>query len=372
MRTADRPGWLARLDDEMDNLRGALGWAVQYEPEMALALAGTLHEFWYSRGYYDEGRDRLSRTLAAAPGPSSARVRALSSLGQLLGHQGAYTEAQQHLDEAMEMAGSLHDQAGLAEAQRLAGWVAYDSHQRDKAVDYFRSALVIFQAIGDSLHRADTLAALAHMGIVPGSLDRAQIHGWLEESLAIYRAAGDIWGRIFVLHQQGELAVVEGAYADAIRCFDEALIEARALGQKPDIAWGLELLGEAQWLSGDLAAAERCWQEACRLFQALGNREAIAITQHHLGQVARRRGQWDEAAALYAESLAEHQAMENKHMIARCLAGQGAVALGRGERDQASRLLGAAKAIFDTLPPFLAPVDATEFAELLVEAAGEG
>jgi predicted ATPase/DNA-binding XRE family transcriptional regulator len=365
MRTGSRPDWLARLDSQVENLRGALGWAVQQEPETALALAATLQEFWYSRGYNDEGRDWLGRALAAAPTPTPARVRALNALAQLLGQQSDYAGAQHHLEEAESLARALDDPAGLGEALRLAAWAANDRHDHAAAIVLLHQALAIFQTVGDRLHAADVMTSLAHFGVITPEADKGQTKRWLEESLAVFREVGDLPGRIFALHQQGLLAVTEEAYADAARHYDEALTLARALGQKPEIAWGLGLLGEAYWLAGDLERADACWHETYQQFVALGNREAIAIAQHHLGQVARRRGDLDAAAALYAESLAAHEAAGNRHMIARCLAGLGAVALAQGDRDEAGRLLGAAKTIFDTLPPFLAPADAAELAGML-------
>ncbi|MBP7964760.1 MAG: tetratricopeptide repeat protein [Caldilineaceae bacterium] len=365
MRSAERPNWLARLDNGIDNLRAALGWAVQFEPETALALAGVLQEFWYSRGYNDEGREWLRRSLAAAPGATADRVRALNALGQLLGQQSDYAEAQRQLDQAETLARSLNDPAGLAETLRLAAWAANDRHDQAKAIALFHEALPLFRSLGDRVHTADTLTSLAHFGMMTPETDRGQIQQWLQESLVAFREVGDLPGPIFALHQKGLLAVADGAYDAAARHYDEALTLARALGQKPEIAWGLGLLGEAYWLRGDLESALACWQEAHHHFLALGSREAVAITQHHLGQVARRQGNLDQATALYTESLAAHQAAGDQDMIARCLAGLGAVALARGDKTEAAHLLGAAKILFDRLPPFLSPADAAEFRQLL-------
>ena len=364
MRSVSRPEWLARLESQMDNLRGALGWAEESEPETVLVLAGTLQEFWYSRGYHDEGREWLLRGLATASAGSPARVRGHNALAQFLGQQSDFAQAQRHLAQAQSLARSFDDQAGLGEALRLTAWAANDHHDPASAIALFHEALAIFQALGDRLHTADILTSLAHFTVLTPEEDRSQTHRWLEESLLVYRELGDLPGRIFALHQQGLLAVFEEAYGEAARHYDEALGLARALGQKPEIGWGLALLGEAYWLMGAVERADGCWQEAYQQFVALGSREAIAITQHHLGQVARRRGQWAQAAALYSESLAAHQAAGNRGMIARCLAGLGGVALGRGEREEANRLLGEAKGMFDNLRPFLLPADAAEFTEM--------
>src|SRR5206468_4091287 len=56
--------WLERLEREHDNLRVALDRAVDCgEVEEGLRLAGALWFFWSVRGYFTEGRSRLSKLL---------------------------------------------------------------------------------------------------------------------------------------------------------------------------------------------------------------------------------------------------------------------------------------------------------------------
>lgn len=372
MRTGGRLHWLARLDQEMDNLRGGLAWAVQHAPGLALALAGLLQEFWYSRGYNDEGQEWLGRALAAAPQPTPDRVRALNALGQLQTQQSDLAAGQASLAAGVALARALDDLPRLAEGLRLAGWTAYDSHDRDATLAFFHESLALFRRLGERLGEADVLTSLAHVEVLSTQADRAQVRGWLEEALAVYRVAGDLPGPVFALQQLGQLAAMEEEYPAAVLFFEEALGLARALGQRPQIAWGLELLGEAHWLAGDVEQAAGCWQEALGEFHFLGSREAVAFTEHHLGQVARRRGEWERAAALYASSLAANQELGNRHMTARCLAGLGAVALAQGDRAEAVRLLGEAQAIFSQLAPFLPPGDARELAALYEAVSPSG
>ena len=59
---ANQVVWLDRLDEENDNIRAAVAWAVAAgEVELALRLAGALVRFWSTRGLMREGRARLCR-----------------------------------------------------------------------------------------------------------------------------------------------------------------------------------------------------------------------------------------------------------------------------------------------------------------------
>jgi len=75
--------WLNRLDQENDNLRAALAWAVQRDQaEPALRLAGALGDYWTMRGYLVEGHRWLEAALSlpaslGAPRPSRWRAKAL-------------------------------------------------------------------------------------------------------------------------------------------------------------------------------------------------------------------------------------------------------------------------------------------------------
>ena len=64
-RRRTRRDWLDRLEQDHDNLRAALDWAVEHDAaETALRLVAALWRFWQMRGYLEEGRERLEQVLA--------------------------------------------------------------------------------------------------------------------------------------------------------------------------------------------------------------------------------------------------------------------------------------------------------------------
>ncbi len=70
--------WLNKLDDELDNLRMALQWALETDVASGLRIAAVPARFWYRRDYLQEVGDRLGRLLENYPIPDSLRAQALA------------------------------------------------------------------------------------------------------------------------------------------------------------------------------------------------------------------------------------------------------------------------------------------------------
>ena len=65
----DMTAWLDRIQPEHDNIRAALAWSLEHEPELALRLASSLRLFWEVRGNFSEGLGWIEEALPYA-GPT--------------------------------------------------------------------------------------------------------------------------------------------------------------------------------------------------------------------------------------------------------------------------------------------------------------
>ena len=98
--------WLARLDAERDNLRGALEWAADAgEPELALKLSTALWPVWTRQGQVMEGQRWLERTLAKSGASDVARAEALYRLGSSAIDLSEYARARSSTKRASNCAG---------------------------------------------------------------------------------------------------------------------------------------------------------------------------------------------------------------------------------------------------------------------------
>ena len=97
MKGRNQLEWLGRLEQEQDNLRAALAWALESDhatldgEELALRLSGALRRFWRMRGHFHEGRSWLTNLFSKArkdarrPGPrlSSHKASLLYAVGDV-------------------------------------------------------------------------------------------------------------------------------------------------------------------------------------------------------------------------------------------------------------------------------------------------
>ena len=80
LRGAEQQQWRDRLENDLDNVRAALGWATSdsacaEDAEHGLRLAGALWYFWFQRGLPGEGRQRTSPARSTGCAPPEPRSR---------------------------------------------------------------------------------------------------------------------------------------------------------------------------------------------------------------------------------------------------------------------------------------------------------
>jgi predicted ATPase/class 3 adenylate cyclase len=167
-----------RLDPEHDNVRVALRWAAEGDPEQALALAAAWWPFWWVRSFWSEAREWLEWTLAGASSRGLARARALGGLGCLaLFRDHAAAPARRLFEEALAIAEAQGDRWTIAHLRNWLGVAAAGEDRMDVARDHFLHARDI--AAGIELHglHAIALTNLGECDVALGDHDLARTRG---------------------------------------------------------------------------------------------------------------------------------------------------------------------------------------------------
>jgi predicted ATPase/transcriptional regulator with XRE-family HTH domain len=269
---------LMRVVAEHDNVRLALVWYDQHgEIDALLQLSSLLYGLWFSRGLYREGVQWVDRALERSQRvPSSTLIRALDGAGTLAIFQGDYVRATSFIEEGLALAQALGDPSLMSEALTYAAFLAYRHRAFARAEELLAEARHILAGSAES--EPGALPFLTLGGVVP-------------------------------FFHIGDLALVQGQFAQAATEYEEAIA----------------------------------------LFQAAGSETGLRDMQAGLAAVRYLTGDVPQAAALYGESLQQSHAMAFWPLVVSSLLGLAGIAIEVGDPVGGARLLGAAEGIASSL-----------------------
>lgn len=320
----DFEAWISLVDEDIDNIRAAVVFALNHGPEEALAAVVLLFDYWLARGVYAEAAGLLEEAVARTrASPLRLRLPALSRLAEL-----------QRLIGNMDRAGALAD-----EAVQLA------------------------RRNGEPGPLAHALATAASLALFRNQAESASLA--LEEGLPLARQAGEAVVLSELLQFQGVLALGEGELGEA----EEALRRAWTIqrqdakhGDAPSWLGGYWLAGYflagLGVLRGDVRDARAILDQALDTARtAAAPRFVRAHIEEMLGRALILEGNLDRAQASFEAAGVVHLETGAKICPAHLLEGCARLALAGAEPRRAARLLAAACSVQDALKLTLLPVE---------------
>ena len=258
----DQIAWFARLEDEHDNLRAALAFALDSgDSSSALRLAVGVRRFWQIHGYLVEGRQALESALAASPAvPSELRANALNMSGILAGEQGEFVAAQVS----------------------------------------FKAALADAHAVGSTRVISSALVNLGNLAFFAGELDAAR--DLYKESIEYFASLDDIRGQALAKENVGLMELTAGDVPEAVTWLTAALELAREVGDDREIGAASRSLAAAMIELGNNGRATTLLTESLALARELGEPHGIAVCLDTFAGLAATAGEVGRAAMLFGAS----------------------------------------------------------------------
>ncbi|HEU0027914.1 MAG TPA: LuxR C-terminal-related transcriptional regulator [Ktedonobacterales bacterium] len=206
--------WFAQIEQEHDNFRGALAWAIQAgRTDEAARLALGVWKFWHTRIYQREGLRWLQQILAldaTRPLPDSLRPSFFNALGVLAHSSGRFEESIAYHTEAQRLWTIAGDEAGMAQACVDIAWLYFDRARLDEALPYAEEGLARAERVGDERLLAGALMARDAVAVQSGRLEG--VIPDLERILAIWRKLGDLDSQASTLAFMGATYQQSGEY----------------------------------------------------------------------------------------------------------------------------------------------------------------
>lgn len=339
--------WLARLEQEQENLRAALSWFIQYEEaEPALRFCSALWWFWRLRGHWSEGRRSLDAALGLLQDDRSlvARARALCAAGDLAYYQDDYQIASSFLEESVKLCRVLHAERELATALGILGILMRVQGNLVVASPMLEESEILCRKLNINWELSYLLRKLAEYAAQAGKLMQALEYA--QESLALAQKLGDKSLIATVLCTLAGIAARNGDLAQAVAYNRESLTLARELGDKLLIANVLNNLAYFAALQGDLTFAPYA-QEAYALILELGDKMFITRTLHTVGYIILHQGNLAQATTWFRKALSLAQEIQNEIDIGLFLSGLALVAVAEEQPQLAARLFGAVEVRLD-------------------------
>jgi len=335
LKGRDQVLWQNRMWTEQDNLRAALEWGLNKNPDAALRIAGAANLFWTAGGYSAEGfrwtQNALEQTekLPVPEGISEqqrlvARARALRGLTRLYLSLGDNANAKRVAEESVTLYRQSTDRRGLS------------------------FALVI----------------LAYPLEFLGERERAE--AVLQESYSIARAEGDVY---IICRSLNILArVVSNLHQDrnlAQQYVEESYRMAKEAGLRSQEAQSSEILGFIAIDGKNYDAARSHFKESVRVYDEIGATFNVFLEKSNLAHLERRTSNYASALEYYRETIVAFRDMGQTGAVAHQLECFGFIAIAQNQNERALHLFAAANALREKAGTPMRPDEQTYFDEQL-------
>jgi predicted ATPase/DNA-binding SARP family transcriptional activator len=324
--------WLARLEREHDNLRGALAWALAPDADAPRCLAGlrmaaVLELFWYMRGHGRAGRRWLAEALTRAPADAPPAV--------------------------------------IARAHAAAGTMAWLLGDFDAATAHHATALAGYRALGDGRGAA---WALGNLGVCANEQgDHGAALAMYAEAAELARSAGAAWERALILNNWSAALIDLGCPDDAIPLLETSARTLREVGDEWAASHPMLNLVEIAIQRGEYDRAGRLLADMAALADRLGVASLTAAVRLRQGAFHLRQGQPAAATGYYRASLGGYIELADRAEALHALEGLALALADLGANHQAARLLAAADAGRASLGTARQPAEALAIAHCLAQ-----
>jgi predicted ATPase len=327
--TLQRLLWLDRLEVEHDNLRSALGWALESDPRSALQMVCLLSAFWMSHNYLTEGCNWCQAAITRAealslvgPNIDQTCARAYAVLAVLSVNRGDHQTGQTAAKQSVAMARGLDDKSILVHALTFVGFSSAFLGDVALAFDSLHEAEDLCRKLGYREELANVLQALTYVTMeVHGRQAAGQLQSYMEESLALSQGSVD----------------------------PEAAVRTQGL------------LARLAFYRGDLPEARKHADLMLDLHKEMGDRRAVTGHQSDMAHAARQLGNFEEALALYRETIQEWQEIGHRGAVAHQLECFAFIAKAQEQGERAVKLMSAAEALREASSSARTPQEGIEY-----------
>jgi predicted ATPase/class 3 adenylate cyclase/DNA-binding CsgD family transcriptional regulator len=295
---SDQGFWFKKLDDELDNIRMALEWALVTNVESGLQIASSWR-FWDARGYIQELGDWLRQLLEHHTIDDALHAQALAVTSYCYYRPGNFSESIRFAKDSLQLASKLANRQTEAFSLSLLGVSTLLQRNVREGTHLLEKSLAIYRALGDKIGQANTLEWLAFNN--SSNSERAMT--FTKESLGLYRELGNLTGIAVCLNLLAQITLRSGDFSSPNPWLEEALSISRQLGDQTNEAYILSLSGDLAYWQGNYQHANSYYREVISLTEKTGDYFLELWVHVHMAYAVLREGDIQQAHALFADGI---------------------------------------------------------------------
>ena len=356
--------WLNKLDDELDNLRVSLEWALSGDGKGGLQIITNTARFWFLRSTSKEVENWLRQLLQRYDKPDSLRAKSLAIQSQCVVSNGNLDEARLLAEQSLQLARTLKDKKAEASSLLNLGQVVTAQGNRELGYPLVQESLALYQDLKDTIGQANAtswllnnsnyndmerfkalawdalrlyrelgdlnrvarhLTTLAQQTIWAGDLS-PYVAGWLEEARLIFDHLGSKSGKSFALEQFGMLSFWRGDYEQARTFIEESITLHEQSGPSLDELWLHVRLAYVILHQGETAQAQSMFKNIIRQFLEKNNVIGFVYAIEGIASLYVNQAHLERAAQLFAwadamrEKIGDHRPPVEQASVERDLA----------------------------------------------------
>jgi predicted ATPase/DNA-binding SARP family transcriptional activator len=363
---------LAKLVEDVDNIRASWDWAVTREQFGCLDQAiNGLGWFFFWQSLFTELADSCYRAEQVLPqelaevGPDCDSTQRPGNQERILAkilawHGGAnYYMGEQGnklLEQSLKILECLEkirdpDRNSLWDVREetaftlgVLGGITLNTSGPKKARRFLEHSLELYREISDRWGLAYALSNLAWS--ISGSL-LEEAEKLYEDSLGIFRTLEDGWGIAKCLGDMGTLAMMRGQHVKMKRSFEESHAIRKELGDKFGLGFDVQSIGVSDVHLGDFDRGLSSLNESLAISKDIGHPPFLfAHSKMYLSEANAHLGQYAKAYTCGQTALKIFREMSYQLGIGLCCYMLGLTALGEGKYGEAHQVLQEGAAIF--------------------------
>jgi len=341
--------WLNKLDDELDNLRMALEWALATDVEAGLQITVFSWQFWQSHDYIQEMGDWLWQFLERHDTKDSLHVRAMAMYCACITD---LTHSRSIAEQSLQLARGLSDKQAEAFSLMVLGVVISLQGNLKEGIPLVEQSRNLYQALGDKLGQATAMAWL-----VLNNNDLEQTNIIVLEGLKLFRELGHLAGIAVCLSQLAHRRIWGRDFSSPVHLLEEASAIYRQLGNQSGEADTLNIHGSLAYWQSDYQQARVDYEEAIMLFEKVGSYGMASWSHANLAYTILRQGNIMQAIDMFSVAIQRFQKTNTIIGLVYAIEGSASLNVNQDQPERAARLFAWADAMRDQIGDQRPPVE---------------